>query len=177
MATIVCKFGLLRNYCGRPHILSVDSHCSQSRLETRPDFPSYRKLQILEKMTNSFTRFRLLPVFAWMFPIMQILLLFVVIKLFHSETAKATVFTVMYFAVAIFTIGIFSVGAKTHNLTNEWIKGSKQSCKNKLERRTYNSIMPLRLYFANNFVDTLTPCVIQDFCVRSTASLLLLGKK
>ncbi len=103
----------------------------------------------------------------------------VVIKLFqsnNSDTAKASMFTFIYIAVVIFEIGVFSAAAKIHNLSNEWIKGSKQNCRNKIEKKLVASIMPLRLYFANNFVDTLTPCVIQDFCARQTASLLLLGK-
>jgi hypothetical protein len=85
-------------------------------------------------------------------------------------------FTFIYIAVVVFEIGIFSAAAKIYNLSDEWIKVSKQNCRNKIEKKLHASIMPLRLYFANNFVDTLTPFVIQDFCARQTASLLLLGK-
>jgi hypothetical protein len=156
--------------------LQVDSHVKS----IGHDFGSYRKLQVLEKIINSFMRNRLLPLFAWMYPIFEIILLYIVIKLFHStdsDSIKILMFAFMYFGVTVFTVGIFSAAAKVHNLSKEWIKWSKQGCKNKMERRIHKSIIPLRLYFGNNYVDTLTPCVIQDFCARQTASLLLLGKK
>jgi hypothetical protein len=81
-------------------------------------------------------------------------MLFVIIKLSHSDPTKAFVVALMYFEITIFTISVFSAGAKIHNLSKNWIKGTKQSCRNKLERRIYDSILPLRLYFGNNFVDT-----------------------
>jgi vacuolar-type H+-ATPase subunit I/STV1 len=143
------------------------------------DFGSYRKLQVLEKIINSFMRNRLLPVFAWMMPILEIIMLYIVIKICHSpdpSCIKTLMFAVLYFGTTMFTVGIFSAAAIVHNVTKKWIKRPTQGCKNKLQRKIRQSIIPLRLYFKNNYVDTLTPCVIQDFCVRTTASLLLLGK-
>jgi hypothetical protein len=159
--------------------IRVDSHIKQSYtigLKNGRNFQSYKNLQVLTTIINCFLRNRLLPLFAWIYPILQILLLCIFIKLFQSNPVKASMFAFLYISVAVFTIGIFSAGATVHNSSKEWMKVAKQSCKTKIERKMYASIMPLKLYFANNFVDTLTPCVIQDFCARQTASLLLLGK-
>jgi hypothetical protein len=107
--------------------LEVDNHCCKHGWQYRPDFESYRKLQNLEKIINSFIRTRLLPIFAWIYPIIQIILLYVVIKLWHSESeiVKALIFTWMYFGIIIFTTGIFSARAKILNLSKEWIKGGR----------------------------------------------------
>jgi hypothetical protein len=89
---------------------------------------------------------------------------------------RAAMFLIIYIAVFIFTVATFSFAAKINTMSNQWIKDSKPKCKRKLERRMRKSLMPLKLYFGNNFVDGLTPLVIQDFCARQTASLLLVTK-
>lgn len=38
------------------------------------------------------------------------------------------------------------------------------------------SLGPLKIQFGNNFVEALTPLVVQEFCVQQTISLLLLTK-
>lgn len=40
-------------------------------------------------------------------------------------------------------------------------------------RRIVKSMRPLRIYFGGNFVDASTPLVVQDFCMRQIASLLM----
>ncbi|OXA53833.1 hypothetical protein Fcan01_10303 [Folsomia candida] len=64
--------------------------------------------------------------------------------------------------------------AQINNLSRNWISLFKRKCRNRVERRMHKSLMSLRLEFGNNFVEALTPIVVQEFCVRQTVACLLI---
>lgn len=59
----------------------------------------------------------------------------------------------------------------------EWARhpgrGSKRMA---LVRRILRSLPPIKIRMGGNFVEPFTPLVIQDFCVRTQASVLLLAQ-
>lgn len=97
--------------------------------------------------------------------------------LFH----KANLFQVSFFLVTY--VNIFVYGMVILNFTTAiHVKADDFVRRSKLEggenasyfRKVRKSFRPLRLEFGNNYVDRSTPLVMQEFCIRQTASLVLL---
>ncbi|OXA53838.1 hypothetical protein Fcan01_10304 [Folsomia candida] len=140
-------------------------------------FSKYRELKVYEKLLNSCTKSRILLTVALLAPAIQILLSCVSIKLFQSENTRkieAFLFIWVYILALVFTIFLFSAAAQINNLSMNWISLFKRKCRNRVERRMHKSLMSLRLEFGNNFVEALTPIVVQEFCVRQTVTSLLI---
>ncbi|OXA41225.1 hypothetical protein Fcan01_24078 [Folsomia candida] len=97
-------------------------------------------------------------------------------ELKHISNFEASLFLWAYFLVLVFTMLLFSAAAQINKLSVNWIAKFKGSSDKKLERRMHKSLMSLRLEFGNNFVETLTPLVVQEFCVRQTVSCLLVKR-
>lgn len=139
----------------------------------------YRHLQLLEKIHNFSFRGRILPATVWGIPSLQILSGFALIALFgNASFIQVSIFLTIYIDACMCGLVIFSAAACIHVITEDWVarvkpRGGKQV---RYFRRIHKSFRPLRLEFGNNFVDRLTPLVMQEFCVRQTASFLLLGK-
>lgn len=139
----------------------------------------YRKLQVLEKIMNSMIRKRIFAVNGYVFPFVQMMLCFIAIKLFQVPDVnilRGGMFLLSYFGVLAFTLVTFSVAGNVIRISSRWILGYKGRCKSSVGKRLYWSLVPLRVQFGNNFVEPLTPLVVQEFCIRQTASLLLLSK-
>jgi hypothetical protein len=49
--------------------------------------------------------------------------------------------------------------------------------KSALLRKMVKSIPPLKVEFASNYIDKLTPLVLLDFCINQTVSVLIIGKR
>ncbi|OXA37329.1 hypothetical protein Fcan01_27924 [Folsomia candida] len=140
---------------------------------------AYKELKVYEKLLNYCTKSRIFLITALLVPGLQILLCYTSLKLFHSEhisNFEASLFLWAYFLVLVFTMLLFSAAAQINSLSVNWIAKFKGSGDKKLERRMHKSLMSLRLEFGNNFVETLTPLVVQEFCVRQTVSCLLVKR-
>lgn len=138
----------------------------------------YQKLGIFEKCLNACTRSRIFFASALGIPAAQIVLCYMAIKLFRSnenDEYKASLFLWVYFMVLFFTMILFSGAAKINNLSRDWIVSCKWDFKKKYERAVHESLAPLRLEYGNNFVERLTPLVVQEFCMRQTISGLLVA--
>lgn len=133
-------------------------------------------VQIFEKCLNSCIRGRIFLVGALTIPAFQIIICNVAVKLFQSDKIIGLIFLLGYFLILLFTVVMFSVAAKVNTLSRNWLSRSKWNTCKKWDRKVHRSLTPLRLEFGNNFVDTLTPLVVQQFCVTETASFLLLTR-
>lgn len=136
----------------------------------------YKRVQVFEKLVNSCIRRRIFLASALGIPTFQIMMCYISTKLFHSEhenNFKAVLFFWSYILALIFTVIIFSVAAKINNLSRNWLSRYRWRMERKLERKVLKSLAPLKLEFGNNFVDALTPLVVQEFCLRQTVSFLL----
>ncbi|OXA45149.1 hypothetical protein Fcan01_20135 [Folsomia candida] len=148
--------------------------CYQEHLASLTD---YRKIQIFEKILNSCTREGIFLKFAILIPSLQVLLSFVTIKMYHSGHDFLAVMVGWMYAVTLgFTLLNFSAAATVYNMSKKWIQKCKGGERKKYARKIHRSLTPLRLYFGNNFVEILTPLVVQEYCLRQTVTLLLLTK-
>lgn len=139
----------------------------------------YRKLQVLEKIVNSVIRDRIFATYGYFLPFVQLSLCFMAIKIWQSpdaNIARMAIFVSPYLGLLTFTMVAFSVAGNVIRISAEWILRFKGKNKSAFKRRVCRSLAPLRIQFGNNFVEQLTPLVIQEFCIRQTASLLLVWK-
>ncbi|OXA45218.1 hypothetical protein Fcan01_20143 [Folsomia candida] len=148
--------------------------CYQKEFASLAD---YRKIQIFEKILNSCTREGIFLKFVILIPSLQMLISFVVIKMLHSgHDFLAVMFVWMYVIILGSTLLTFSAAAKVYDTSTKWIEGCRGGERKKYARKMHRSLIPLRLYFGNNFVEILTPLLVQEYCVRQTATFLLLTK-
>ncbi|OXA45151.1 hypothetical protein Fcan01_20131 [Folsomia candida] len=148
--------------------------CYQKELA---DLADYRKIQIFEKILNSCTREGIFLKFVILIPSLQVLMSLVAIKMFHSgHDLLAVMFCWMYVIILGSTLLTFSAAAKVYGTSTKWIQGCKGGERKKYARKMHRSLIPLRLHFGNNFVEILTPLVVQEYCVRQTVTFLLLTK-
>ncbi|XP_035711269.1 uncharacterized protein LOC118436774 [Folsomia candida] len=140
----------------------------------------YRKVQMFEKILNACTRNTIFLKTALLTPSLQIFVSFAVITMHLSNQVDSLVtamFLLIYLFDLAFTLQIFSSAAKVNTASRKWIKSCKGKNTKKIERKIHKSLAPLRLMFGNNFVEVLTPLVVQEFCVTQMISFLLIMRK
>lgn len=138
-------------------------------------FSVYRKIQIYEKTLNSSIRDRIFLLMALLCPLFQVLAGFASIVAANSGNFSILVVCGMLYCVVLsVTLISFSAAAKVSQITQIWIMSTRAKCKIKVDRKTLKSLVSLRIQFGMNFVEALTPLVVQEFCVQQTTSLLLL---
>lgn len=156
--------------------LKQRSHAMRKTKGAVEIFLEYRQLQIFEKIINTTFRTRVfLPVLCAL-PLIQIFSGAAFLILFHSESGLTLSILINAWLDAAFA-GIISLsaGSVIYTRTKDWILGLfGQDGRKSYGRRVVRSYRPLRLEFGSNYIDRLTPLVIQEFCVRNTASLLLM---
>lgn len=132
-------------------------------------------MQIENKLVSAAIRGRLLLVFAYLEPTTQILLALVVMMMYNSSDVhvfRVVAFFLAYIIVTMSCILIFTIAGKIRENSINWVKNYK--ARSSWERRVVRSLAPLRVEFGNNFVERLTPLVVQEFCIREVASTLIL---
>lgn len=138
----------------------------------------YKKVQVFEKFLNACTRDRIFLKTAFLMPALQTILSIATIKMFHlGQDLVAVMFIWIYLLALGFSLITFSAAANVYRSSQEWIAGSKGAGnKTRYERKFHKSLRPLRLPFGNNFVEVLTPLIVQEFCIRQAMSFLLVTK-
>lgn len=139
----------------------------------------YRKLQVLEKIVNSVIRERIFAIYGYFLPFAQLIFCFVAIKICHVPEAsimRAAMFIAAYIGLLTVSMTTFSMAGFVIRFSTKWIMGFKKISKSPVTKRICRSLTPLRVQFGNNFVEPMTPLVIQEFCIRQTTTLLLLSK-
>lgn len=137
----------------------------------------YRKIQISERIHNSIFRTRIFLPLMCALPLIQVLSGVAFLTLFHSESwFSLAVFLLAYLESWFADMLSVTAGSVIYTKTNEWILGCRGwDGKRSYGRKVLKSFRPLRLEFGNNYIDRLTPLVMQEFCIRNTASILLLS--
>lgn len=140
----------------------------------------YRNLQVLEKLVNSCVRYRILPVLTGVCPIVQIFAGYIITKFHSSMKISHLVFImIMDYFCTLYSVMVLTAAGSIYAKSSGWIEKAKNACskdkEKKIRRREIRSMMPIRIWFGSNFVDTLTALVIEDFCIGQIISLLLMG--
>ncbi|OXA55079.1 hypothetical protein Fcan01_11342 [Folsomia candida] len=140
-----------------------------------------RELRIIELLNNLTNRTRVLPACAIGFPAIQFFSFYVCVRL-HDKIPPAAfiMFPTAYFDCFLFTIVIFTAAARVYtgseNLLKKWERKFPHVQRKYVMRKTFISFPPLKVRMGGNFVEAFTPLVVQDFCVRTTASMLMLSQ-
>lgn len=138
-------------------------------------FVEYRKLHVLEKLLNSCIRHRIFPMIAFFCPVVQILSSYLLVELHgHVNWSQLILFSTVFLDVLMLNVTIFSGCATVFKRSRRWlakVKGEKMS---KMNKKMLVSMIPLRVWFGESFIDGITPLVIQEFCSLQTMNLLLL---
>lgn len=138
----------------------------------------YRKIQIWEKVLNFCTSQRIFPTIVFSVSGLQIISAFALAILRNnSGVGNLAVFFLMYLNSFVFNMIMFSFAAKIYSVSKKWLKMGEKNVKGGYMRRLHRSYRPLRMSFFNNFIDELTPLVMQDFSLTQTISLLLLSSE
>jgi hypothetical protein len=112
-------------------------------------------------------------------PIIQILSAFALIQSYDVSGGLELIF----FGLAIIDSSIvnllFFTGAQQfHTTIKKWLTKMKGiRGKNRERARVLSSMTPLRLWLGSNWVDKMTPLILQQFCWVQIANLLLLENK
>jgi hypothetical protein len=140
------------------------------------DVNEFRKAQLFERLLNSCVRSNLFPIAAVVSPTVQILCAFALIHSHYLLGISELLFFGIFFFDSVMINVLFFTGAKqVFSNSGEWLdKMQRKHGKNKVQRRVLKSMLPLRVWFGSNWVDRMTPLVIQDFCSIQTVNLLLL---
>lgn len=142
----------------------------------------YRKLQVWERIVNNTIRLRLMGE-----PMLFLSALHVVlttsIVLFHEEMGSFMLglFLLILTEMVPFQFCVLTGAAEIYKLSlkwkREWKGGRAQFWeKGTLFRREVKSIRALKIEFADNFVDSLTPLIVQNFCWNQSISMILLNR-
>lgn len=140
----------------------------------------YKKMQIVVEIVNDCCRHSFFPVCVLGPPLMQILGCFATIKL-HNEIDWPLFALFPLFAIlGLMATMLPLLGASKIFVASGKVMSNFRSSQTLLSKKGVKSLKmvlrstkPLRIWFGGNFVDSSTPIVIQDFCMRQTASLLL----
>lgn len=139
----------------------------------------YRELQIHEKIHNSSYRGRILPLGIFGVPLLQILCGYALVALWQeADLFQTAIFLVMYLNVAVFGVIIITSASFIYIKAEDWVRRVKSDADKNTRywRKVHKSFRPLRLEFGNNYVDRLTPLMIQEFSISQTVSLLILAR-
>lgn len=170
-----------------PGILFLYREChnfiNQKKLKTLK-FDGFRCLQVLEKIVNQSFQKRIYLSAVFLLHLLEILATVAVIKYWRVLNIASKIFyAIVGFDSGLVSIVNMSFSAKIYSTTLAWLKGqngvmkfSKGKYGFKWERRFIRSCLPLRMRFGDNFVDVLTPLVMQNFCSSQIATLLLVGR-
>ncbi|OXA40373.1 putative AC9 transposase [Folsomia candida] len=135
----------------------------------------YRKLQILEVVLNFAIRDKVFPTFLVSCPSMQILATFVCIKYHDGMAGTHLIFlALLSLDTEVLNVIYCTAAGVVYEKSETYLKGLKGLVRGKEERKMLKSYTPLRVRFGSNFMDRLTPLVIQQFCAIQTMNLLLL---
>jgi hypothetical protein len=138
----------------------------------------YKRIQIIERYFNNFLQNGLAPAMVIIVPCIQITGQYVCIKL-HSQIPMPgfLLFPLILFDAGLHNIVVFSMASSIHNASTEtlatWkrIHGGK---KKSWERKQIKACSAMKVKFGSNYMDRSTALVIQNFCMTTTMSLLLI---
>lgn len=141
----------------------------------RKNSQRYRELHVFEKLFNSCVQGRIFPLIVTSCPVVEILGGFACIRLRESMNLLQLVFIMMEtFSLIVFSLISFTAAGKIYTGSVTWMRGCKAGEGNRVNRKVLASLTPLRVRFGQNFVDGLTPLILQQFCTIKMADLLLL---
>ncbi|OXA54829.1 GTPase Obg [Folsomia candida] len=140
----------------------------------------YRGIQILEKLFNNFLMDRIVPGMLLLMPALQVLTQYVSVMM-HEDIPMPLflVFPIIWLNTVTNNILIFTLASWVNNTSTKVLKEQRSSIVKQgfgAKRSTQvKACTVLKIKFGSNFLDRGTPLVIQDFCLNTTLSLILIS--
>lgn len=167
-------------FCGNVQLF-LKQHRNPQRMRNtarkiREKSLAYRQLQVSEKIINSTFRTRVFLPLLCALSMIQILSGLAFLTLFHSEgPLLLAIFLIAWLDSGLAGVISLSANSVVYVRSQNWIMGrGGQDGRRSYGRKVVKSYRPLRLDFGSNFIDRLTPLVMQEFCIRNMATLLLM---
>ncbi|OXA56473.1 hypothetical protein Fcan01_08673 [Folsomia candida] len=140
----------------------------------------YKALQILEAQLNDYVRLRVMPAFISLVPVIEVLSLFVIIKLHGQVPLPGFLLFPQGFittgsALIVYETVAAILNTKSAQTIGKW--GQQEIYRGKVKRREVRSLRSLMVKFGANYIDKGTPLVTQNFCVSQTVSMLLMKRQ
>ncbi|OXA37792.1 hypothetical protein Fcan01_27430 [Folsomia candida] len=134
----------------------------------------YVNVKVFERQVNSCIRDRIFLALPMNGPLVQVLLGYTLVKIGHTRYAVITLALILlYIVIFTTTMLYFSIAAQVNGMSKEWIAAQKSESRGKEGRKRLRALLPIRVELGRNFVEALTPLLVQGFCMRQTVSLLL----
>lgn len=153
-----------------------EASCRTFEARSTQILAGYRDLQVLEAIVNAAIRVKIFPRVLALCPLHEILATFAVIKYYKVLGGTPLIFLVFMALDCKLVDAIYCIGAGlAHRKSCKYLYDVKSRVKGKVGVRMLKSCPTLKVRFGNNFIDEVTPLVIQHFCSVQTANLLLLS--
>lgn len=136
----------------------------------------YRKVRCLGKQLNAFSSGRIVPATMTVAPWAQIFCSFVIIKLSSTLPSEGLITYPIVIAMAFMDLMLFEtfaaqLGIKSNQVMEMWKREGRIT---RFHRREFWAMQAITIKIEGNFIDRGTALVTQNFCVTTTASLLLM---
>jgi hypothetical protein len=172
--------------------LQSTSLTSNSSLNHQP-LDVYRELQVIQSMFNGCMQTWFVPALIFTGSMMQVVCMFATVRLHDRIPMPGFLFFPMMGVdnfITVFFMNDFASGIvmKSEMYLRMWknsslimgkeIKGKKRQIVPMLNKREIKSCGLMKVRFGGaNYIDRLTPLVMEDFCINQTLSLILLNNE
>lgn len=158
----------------------VFNNYNKARVEDADPLRRYKELLVWEKLMNACISGRMMAVVMAVIPVVQVLSSCGLI-LVHSNVSlvqNAFLLFIMIEAI-VFVVFLLTAAGVGYKKSIQWLQRQRAGRKwrERVWRKTIASFPPIKIHFGSNFVDPLTPLVVEDFCWDATISLVMLRKK
>jgi hypothetical protein len=142
----------------------------------------YKILQILMSSWNGFNRKCVLPCILQAATIVCIISLYVCLVMSGEIPLPGFLLFPLLLVNCVCFIIFICTKASSVNISSIAFIAQERSRlakfnKNALLRKVVKSIPPLKVEFASNYIDKLTPLVLLNFCINQTVSLLIIKNR
>ncbi|OXA48557.1 hypothetical protein Fcan01_16209 [Folsomia candida] len=147
------------------------------------EIEKYRKLQVTQAYVNLCVRNRIFPSGAYVGPLIQIMASLIFLKYHDTVNLTYLAFVSAIFADAfVLNLVWFGGAGLVYSKSKAWLRKMRMQVGNvnidmdgiMVTRKLLKSMCPIKVWFGTNFVDELTPLIIQQFCTLQTIDFLLL---
>lgn len=141
----------------------------------KKDFKRLNQARVLERLMNSFLRRRIVLAIISSCALIEILMGSVLLAA-GGVSIIIAVFAIYYVEILLFLIVFLTFAANIYSQGLQIVRFYGKESNTKFEKKVCSSIMSMRIEFGNNFIDRLTPLVIQEKVTGETVSFSLLLK-
>lgn len=162
------------------HVILVDLTYFWKKLHRATEAKSFRlynEMQVLERVLNATLKGRLMCFLIFDISLIQYFCGCVLLTIAEELAAmEISLFVLTYIDASAFLFTILTLAGRIFVKSERLIRILGRSRLSKFKRRQVKSWRPMRVEFGQNFVDALTPLVVQGNVMRETISVAVVYK-